>query len=100
MVVAWCTGYLATLPTPNPVRDPAAFTAALHRLDHVDVPVTCHGPPVGPGVGGVDVTWTLDTTLNGDNASLYARLIAPNGDFRVVFHRDNIVVARRKRSAT
>jgi hypothetical protein len=65
-VIAWCTGYLATMPTPNSVRDPAAFTTALHRLDHVDVPVTCHGPPVGPGVGGVDVTWTLDTTLKGD----------------------------------
>ena len=43
------------------------------------------------------VDWfVLDTTLNGDHASLYARLIAPDGDFRVVFHRDNIVVARRK----
>src|SRR5205814_961979 len=66
VVVAWCTGYLATLPTPNPVRDTAAFTAALHRLDHVDVPVTCHGPPPPPGTGSVDVTWTLDTTLKGD----------------------------------
>ena len=43
------------------------------------------------------VDWfVLDTTLNGDHASLYARLIAPDGDFRVVFHRDHIVVARRK----
>ena len=43
------------------------------------------------------VDWfVLDTTLNGDHASLYARLIAPDGDFRVVFQRDNIVVARRK----
>jgi hypothetical protein len=56
VVVAWCTGYLATLPTPNTVRDPAAFTAALHRLDHVDVPVTCHGPPQPPGAGSIDVT--------------------------------------------
>lgn len=66
VVIAWCTGYLAALPTPNSVRDPAAFTTALHRLDHVDVPVTCHGPAQAPGDGSVDVTWTLDMILKGD----------------------------------
>lgn len=65
-VIAWCTGYLAVLPTPNPVRDPAAFTAAVRSLDHVDVPVTCTGPPTARDIDAVDVTWTLDTNLTGD----------------------------------
>jgi hypothetical protein len=72
-VIAWCTGYLTALPTPNSTRDPAAFTTALHRLDHVDLPVTCNGPVQAPRVGSVDVSWTLDTTLKGDREQQHTK---------------------------
>ncbi len=38
----------------------------------------------------------LDKTVNGDLERLYERLVAPDGPFRIVFDRDQIVVARRK----
>src|SRR5207302_2946882 len=43
----------------------------------------------------VDVL-VLDTTLNGNEDALYQRLTAPDGDFRIVFDEDDIVVARRR----
>ncbi|OLB76170.1 MAG: hypothetical protein AUI14_19500 [Actinobacteria bacterium 13_2_20CM_2_71_6] len=65
--VAWCTGHAAALPSPNTVRDPAAFTTALHRLNYTDLPVTCTGPAttVQPG-DSLQLTWLLDATVKGD----------------------------------
>ena len=38
----------------------------------------------------------LDTTVNGGSDELYERLVAPTGPYRIVFERDEVVVARRK----
>ena len=40
----------------------------------------------------------LDTSVNGDSGPIYEQLVAPDGDFKIVFERDEIVVARRKPS--
>ncbi len=39
----------------------------------------------------------LDTSLNGSDEALYESLVAADGPFHIVFERDGIVVARRKR---
>ncbi len=38
----------------------------------------------------------LDTSVNGDQDTLYQRLVAPDGPFKIVFSDRGIVVARRK----
>ncbi len=37
----------------------------------------------------------VDTQALGDRRPLYERLVGPNGQFRVVYSRDGIVMARR-----
>ncbi len=38
----------------------------------------------------------IDVGLNGSDEPLYQSLVAPDGEFRIVFEQDGIVVARRK----
>jgi uncharacterized membrane protein len=48
-----------------------------------------------PSADTVD-TLVLDTTLTGDDTYLYSVLVGEGGPFKVVYERDDIVVARRK----
>lgn len=46
--VAWCTGMIGSLPTPES-SDPPAYRAQLAALDYSTIPVTCRGPADAPG---------------------------------------------------
>ena len=62
-------------------------------------------PPANWGVRGenpgdpaaVDYI-VVDTDLLGDNKDVYDELTAPGGEFRKVFERDRVVVAKRVRA--
>jgi hypothetical protein len=68
--VAWCSGYVAKLASPNSLRDPSAFLASAERLDYVDLPVNCAGSstamPALCEADDVTVVWKADAALIGE----------------------------------
>lgn len=72
---AWCSGYVAELASPNPLRHPARFAVEARRLEHVDVALTCSGPVelVAEHVchrgGMVTARWRAEATLVGERVT-------------------------------
>jgi hypothetical protein len=69
-VIAWCSGYVAMLETPNTILYPAEYFPALRRMEYTDIPVECVGPSEAAAQlrSGADVQarWTAKVTLIGD----------------------------------
>jgi hypothetical protein len=76
--IAWCSGHVRKLGTPNTLRGPQEFARALERLQYVDVPVDCVGPAAAATrlTSGtpVEVQWTADLDLIGDRSQQRRRL--------------------------
>jgi hypothetical protein len=77
-VIAWCSGHVRKLDTPNTLRGPQEFARALKQLQYLDIPVDCAGPAaaVTKLTSGtpVEVQWTADLNLIGDRSQQTRRL--------------------------
>jgi hypothetical protein len=69
-VIAWCSGYVAELETPNKILIPAAYFPTLRRMEFTDIPVECVGPSEAAArlrsEAEVQARWTAKVTLIGD----------------------------------
>jgi hypothetical protein len=71
--VAWCTGHVARQPSPNTIRDPAAFAVATRQIEPVVVPVSCAGPAASIDLlcaaGDASAKWSVNAALAGERAT-------------------------------
>lgn len=74
-IIAFCTGYVAKLETPNNILVPGQYFPTLRRMEFTDIPVQCFGgASVVEGIienaAPVDVYWTAEITLIGDRGRM------------------------------
>jgi hypothetical protein len=67
-VLAWCSGYVSMLETPNNITKPALYFPTLKRMEFSRMPVNCVGPPErNPSRNpSVSLHWSAEVTLRGD----------------------------------
>jgi hypothetical protein len=67
-VLAWCSGYVSMLETPNNITKPALYFPTLKRMEFSRMPVNCVGPPErNPSRNpSVSLHWSARVTLRGD----------------------------------
>jgi hypothetical protein len=77
-VIAWCSGFVGMMETPNNILTPGKYFPEVERLKFTDVPVNCIGPAdavqqLGITAGGeaqVDLQWLANVTLIGDREQM------------------------------
>jgi hypothetical protein len=72
-IIAWCSGFVEMLETPNNIITPGKYFPEVERLKFTDIPVACIGPAESAQQVGlingevkVDLQWTADVNLIGD----------------------------------
>lgn len=68
-VVAFCFTHVAELETPNTIKDPKVYPAALQRMTFTDIRVSCtgsEGASSGSSSGALTADWVATVTLVGD----------------------------------